>query len=167
MSFTSPANKQREFQRARAENRKPDLLHHVRPLLDAVNSAALKFFIPGRDLCIDEGGAANNKNMPREVCASPCVVPLGAAYATADYTTACHPQLYHDRRHKPIPTGFNIIIVCDNATRLPLRFYIVDKRDKFTATQMVEHLMAELPPNHYHVYTDRVRSQARRTQVLA
>ena len=67
-------------------------------------------------------------------------------------------QLYYDRRHKPVPKGFNVIMVCDTATRLPLAFHVQDKREKLSATQAVELLMQTLPPEHYHLYTDRVRS---------
>lgn len=56
-----------------------------------------------------------------------------------------------------VPKGFKFAIVCDNATQLPLGFYIVDDRDKLTATEVVLHLMARLPCNRYHVYTSRVR----------
>lgn len=165
MRFTTASKKESEYRRAASTKTKEDLLLCVRPLINQVNGVVLKFFDPGKNLCVDEGGAANDGRMPREVRHDSGLQSLPWAWrgtrvsddADGAPRVCVTAQLYHDRRGKPIPKGFNIIILCDNSTRLPLGFYIVDKRDKLNATQMVEKLVSRLRPNHYHVYTDRVR----------
>lgn len=116
-----------------------DSLLNVRPLLDRLNTVCGTLFTPGKRIVIEEGSAAVRG-----------VPPAGSEWT----------PLHHTGHHPPLKDGFSIVTAVDEATGIPLNFHVRHKRDKHTATLIVEGLMEKLPPNRYVVYTDKVTHAA-------